>query len=46
MIEALGEPQHVDGTVHVHLGRLDRIVLIVNGRGRAGKVEYLVDFDI
>jgi hypothetical protein len=43
---ALGQPQHVDGAVHTGLGRLHRIVLVVDRRGRTGEVVDLVDLDI
>src|SRR5690606_15331885 len=42
---ALGQPEHVDRAVHAGLGGLHRVVLIVHGRGRAGQVVDLVDFD-
>jgi hypothetical protein len=45
-LDALGEPQHVDRTVDARLRRLDRIELIVNGRGRASEVIDLVDLDV
>jgi hypothetical protein len=44
--QPLGEAEHVDGTVHTGLRRLHRIVLVVNGRGRASKIVDLVDLDI
>src|SRR5262249_47549483 len=44
--QAFGQPQHVDGAVHARLRRLHGIVLVVNGRGRAGEVVDLVDLDI
>ena len=34
----LGEAQHVDGAMHAGLGGLHRIVLIVDGRSRAGEI--------
>ena len=43
---ALGQAQHVDGAVHAGLGRLHRVVLVVDRRGRAGEVVDLVDLDI
>ena len=43
---ALGEAQHVDGAVHAGLGRLHRVVLVVDRRGRAGEVVDLVDLDV
>ena len=45
-LQALGQAQHVDGAVHAGLGRLHRIVLVVDRRGRAGQVVDLVDLDI
>lgn len=44
--QALGQAEHVDGTMHTGLGGLDRIVLVMNGRGRAGQVENAVDLEI
>ena len=32
--------------MHAGLGRLHRVVLVVNGRGRAGEVVDLVDLDV
>ena len=43
---ARGEVEHVDRTLHTGLGRLHRIVLVVDRRGRAGEVEDAVDFDV
>lgn len=34
----LGKPEHVDRSVHAGLGGLDRVVLVVHRRGRAGQV--------
>jgi hypothetical protein len=45
-LQPLGEAQHVDGPVHARLRRLHRVVLVVDGRGRAGEVVDLVDLDI
>ena len=42
----LGQPQHVDRAVDRGLGRLHRIVLVVDRRGRAGEVVDLVDLDV
>ena len=42
----LGQAQHVDGAVDTGLGRLNRVVLVVNRRGRAGQIIDLVDLDI
>ena len=43
--EPLGQHQHVDGAQHVRLDGLDRVVLVVNGRGGAGQVVDLVDLE-
>ena len=43
---ALGQSQHVDGSMHAGLGGHDRVELIVDGRGRAGQVVYFVDFHV
>ena len=45
-LHALGETQHVDGAVHAGLGRLHRVVLVVDGRGRTGEIVDLVDLEI
>jgi hypothetical protein len=45
-VQALGETQHVDRTNHARLRRLNRIMLIVDRRGRAGEIVDLVDIDI
>ena len=37
-----GQPQHVDGPVHTGLGGLHRIILIMNGRCRAGQIVDLI----
>ena len=42
--QALGQAEHVDRAVHRGLGGLDRIVLVVDRRGRAGQVPDFVDF--
>jgi hypothetical protein len=42
----LGEAEHVDRAVHAGLGRLHRVVLVVDRRGRAGEVVDLVDLDV
>ncbi len=44
--QPLGEAQHVDRAVHRRLGRLDRVVLVVDRRRRAGEVVDLVDLDV
>ena len=43
--QTFGEAQHVDRAVHAGLGRLDRIVLVMDRGGRAGEVEDRVHFD-
>jgi hypothetical protein len=45
-LDSLRQPQHVDGPVNVHLGRLNRVVLIVNGRSRTRQVVDLIDLHI
>ena len=45
-ILALGEAEHVDGAVHAGLGRLHRIVLVVDGGGGAGQVVDLVGLKV
>ena len=44
--DPLGKTEHVDGAMHTGLGGLHRIVLIMDGTCRAGKVVNLVYFDI
>src|SRR5262245_56244249 len=44
--QALRQSQHVDGAVHTGLGRLHRIVLIMNGGGGAGQVVDLIGLEI
>ena len=44
--QTLRKPQHVDGAVDARLCRLHWIVLVVNGRSRAGEVIDLIDFDV
>jgi hypothetical protein len=44
--QALGQAEHVDGAVHAGLGGLHRVVLVVDGAGRAGQVVDLVHLDI
>jgi hypothetical protein len=41
-----GETEHVDRAVHARLRRLHRIMLIMNGRGRASEIVDLVHLDI
>src|SRR6266550_8662168 len=43
--DALGQPQHVDGSNDARLNGLDRVVLIMNRRRRAGQVIDLIDFE-
>jgi hypothetical protein len=43
--QALGQAEHVDGAVHAGLGGLHRVVLVVDGAGRAGQVVDLVHLD-
>ena len=45
-LQPLGQPEHVDRAVHAGLGRLHRIELVVDRRGRAGEVVDLVDLDV
>ena len=45
-LEALGEPQHVDGAMDRGLGRLHRVVLVVNGRCRTGEIVDLVHLHV
>ena len=45
-LHALGQAQHVDRAVHAGLGRLHRVVLVVDGARRAGQVVDLVHFDV
>ena len=42
---ALGQPQHVDRAHHAGLDGLDRIVLVVHRRGRAGEMKDAIDFE-
>ncbi len=44
-LQPLGQAQHVDRADHAGLGRLHRIELVVDRRGRAGEVVDLVDLD-
>ncbi len=44
--KAFGKAQHVYGSVHAGLGGLYRVVLIVNGAGRAGQIVDLVDLHV
>ena len=44
-LDPLGQAEHVDRPHDVGLDGLDGIVLVVDGRGRAGQVVDLVDLD-
>ena len=44
--EALGETQHIDCPVHAGLGRLHRVMLVMNRRSRTREIVNLVDFHI
>ena len=44
--QPLGEPKHVDRAVDGRLGRLHRVVLVVDRRRGTGEVVDLVDFDM
>eukprot|EP00825_Cyclidium_porcatum_P046001 TRINITY_DN7135_c0_g1_i18.p2 TRINITY_DN7135_c0_g1~~TRINITY_DN7135_c0_g1_i18.p2 ORF type:complete len:288 (+),score=22.95 TRINITY_DN7135_c0_g1_i18:614-1477(+) len=44
--QTLGQAEHVDGAMHAGLGCLDRIVLVMNRRGRAGQVENAVHLEV
>jgi hypothetical protein len=43
--EPLGEAEHVDCARDRHFGRLDRVVLVMDRRRRAGEVVNRVDLD-
>jgi hypothetical protein len=43
---ALGQTQHIDCTMDAGLGGLNRVVLVMNGRSRTGKVVNSVNLDI
>ena len=45
-LDPFGQAQHVDGAVDAGLGGLDRVVLIMDGRGRAGQVVDLVHLHV
>src|SRR5215469_8540625 len=40
------ESEHVNGTMHTRFGRLHGIMLVVDGRCRAGQIVNFVDLDI
>jgi len=44
--QPLGQAQHVDGAVHARLGGLHGVMLVMDGRGRAGQIEDLVHFHV
>lgn len=43
---SLGQPQHIDCSVHGGLGGLHRIVLVVDRRGGTGQVVYFIHFHV
>jgi hypothetical protein len=43
---ALGQSQHVDGPMDAGLGRLHRIMLVMDRRGWAGEIVDFIDLDI
>ena len=45
-VDTLGQSEHVDRAVHVHLRGLHRIILVVDWRSRTGEIEYSVDLDV
>ena len=45
-MRSLRQAEHVDGPVHAGLDGLHRVVLVVDGGGRAGQVVDLVHFQI
>ncbi len=44
--DPFGQAEHVDGPMDAGLGGLDRVVLIMDGRGRAGQVVDLVHLHV
>ncbi len=44
--QPLGEAQHVDGADDAGLGRLHRVVLVMDGRGRTGQIVDAVDLHV
>ncbi len=44
--DTLRHPQGIECTHHAGLDRLDRIVLIMNGRRRASEIEDPIDFKV
>ncbi len=45
-LQALGKPQHIDGAIDAGLRGLNGIVLIVDGRSRAGEIVDFIDLHI
>jgi len=45
-LQALGEAEHVDGTMHAYLGCRHRVQLIMDRRSRTGEIENCVNFDV
>jgi hypothetical protein len=45
-VHAFCESQHIDRPVHAGLGRLHRVVLVVNRRSRTCQVVNFIDFDV
>jgi len=45
-MSSFGKSKHVDGTMHIGLGRLNGVLLVMNGRSRAGEVVDFVSFHI
>jgi len=44
--ETLGQAQHIDGAMDIDLRGLNRIILIMDGGGRTGKIVDFIHFDI
>jgi hypothetical protein len=44
--QSFGQTQHVDSTMDACLRRLNGIVLVMDGRSRAGQIPYFIDFHI
>ena len=45
-LHPLGQPQRVDRAHDAGLDRLDRVVLVMDGRCRTGQVVDLIDFEV
>jgi len=45
-LHAFGQAEHVDRVMHARLGSLDGVALVMDWRGGAGEIVYLVHFDI